>query len=102
MLCSATTLSATEQVLEIHIPSTWKSLLVTMGFRDMQAASQRLKGMQTAIVAPKEGGPSRVRGDRQLLDKLLVPRDPRGIVLLCGFIAAAALGASALLYGDPT
>jgi len=42
-----------------------------------------------------------VRGDRQLLDKLLVPRDPRGIVLLCGFIGAVALGVSALTFGDP-
>jgi len=36
-----------------------------------------------------------------LLDKLLVPRDPRGIVLACGFAGAAALGISALGFGDP-
>jgi len=42
-----------------------------------------------------------VQGIRQLLDKLLVPRDPRGIVLACGFVGAAALGVSALVFGDP-
>lgn len=36
-----------------------------------------------------------------MLDVLLVPRDPRGIVLLCGFVIAAALGIGALLVGDP-
>ncbi|HAF20609.1 MAG TPA: hypothetical protein DCK96_12815, partial [Chloroflexi bacterium] len=36
-------------------------------------------------------------------DALLVPRDPRGIVLLCGFVASAAFGLVALLSppGDP-
>lgn len=36
-----------------------------------------------------------------MLDVLLVPKDPRGIVLLCGFVMAAALGIGALLVGDP-
>jgi hypothetical protein len=38
-----------------------------------------------------------------LLDWLLVPRDPRGIVLLCGYVASAAFGIIALLSppGDP-
>jgi hypothetical protein len=36
-----------------------------------------------------------------MLDALLVPRDARGIVLACGFVATAALGVSALLLGDP-
>jgi len=36
-----------------------------------------------------------------MLDALLVPKDARGIVLLCGFVMAAALGIGALLVGDP-
>src|SRR6185437_4043796 len=30
-----------------------------------------------------------------------VPRDPRGIVLACGFVATAGVGAVALSDGDP-
>jgi hypothetical protein len=42
-------------------------------------------------------------GTLQLLGRVLVPRDPRGIVLLCGFVASAAFGLVALLSppGDP-
>jgi hypothetical protein len=36
-----------------------------------------------------------------LLERLGVPRDPRGIVLACGFVAVAALGIGALLVDDP-
>ena len=41
------------------------------------------------------------QGPRVILDALLVPRDARGIVLLCGLVMAAALGIGALLVGDP-
>lgn len=39
----------------------------------------------------------------RILDLLLIPRDPRGIVLLCGFVAAVIFGLMALLSppGDP-
>lgn len=42
-------------------------------------------------------------GSIRVLDALLVPRDPRGIVLLCGYVASAAFGLLALLSppGDP-
>jgi hypothetical protein len=36
-----------------------------------------------------------------LLDIVHIPRDPRGIVLACGFVAAVAFGVAALLLGDP-
>src|SRR5579859_4522569 len=36
-----------------------------------------------------------------LLDRAGVPRDPRGIVLGCGFATAAAVGLVALLNDDP-
>ena len=48
---------------------------------------------------PREEGLGRRRGS--VLDTLLVPRDARGIVLACGFVAVAALGVSLLLVGDP-
>src|SRR5258708_35340793 len=48
---------------------------------------------------PREEGLGRRRGS--VLDALLVPRDARGIVLACGFVAVAALGVSLLLFGDP-
>lgn len=35
-----------------------------------------------------------------VLDRLLVPRDPRGIVLACGFVGLSVLGLSALIGGD--
>jgi len=50
---------------------------------------------------PREGGLGKQPGLDRFLDALLVPRDARGIVLACGFVGAAALGASALLQGDP-
>lgn len=48
---------------------------------------------------PRKEGLGRRR--RAVLDALLVPRDARGIVLACGFVAVAALGVSLLLVGDP-
>jgi DNA-binding SARP family transcriptional activator len=46
---------------------------------------------------PREGGSASRRGPQQVLETLGVPRDPRGIVLLCGYIAACAVGLIALL-----
>ena len=47
-------------------------------------------------------GPGLRKGSIQVLDTLGVPRDPRGIVLLCGFVASAAFGLGTLLTaGDP-
>lgn len=72
-----------------------------MAIRDTRAISGQFQWFKERSVVPEEVGPNWVRGNPQLLDKLLVPRDPRGIVLLCGFIAAGALGVSALLFSDP-
>lgn len=49
--------------------------------------------------SPREEGLGRRRGS--MLDALHVPRDARGIVLACGFVAVGALGISALLLDDP-
>lgn len=72
-----------------------------MAIRDIGAGVSEIQFFQGRSGAPEEVGPEWVRGTRQLRDKLLVPRDPRGIVLACGFLAAAALGVNALVFGDP-
>src|ERR1700688_954986 len=72
----------------------------TMGTRDMQAAERQVQPCQRSIGTPEEVELDWLRGTQRVLDKLLVPRDPRGIVLLCGLVAAAAIGVSALMVGD--
>jgi DNA-binding SARP family transcriptional activator len=93
---------------ETHRAGQGNPLVETMGIRDMtmeivdiSADRGEVQLFQERSGVPEEVGPEWVRGSRQLLDKLLVPRDPRGIVLACGFVAAAALGISALVFGDP-
>src|ERR1700692_3093006 len=71
-----------------------------MGIRDMQGAARQVQQAQRSIGTPEEVELDWLRGTQRVLDKLLVPRDPRGIVLLCGLVAAAALGVSALMVGD--
>src|SRR4029077_4630730 len=52
---------------------------------------------------PREEGLGSRGGTLRVLEILLIPTDARGIVLLCGFVAAAAFGVIALLTppGDP-
>jgi DNA-binding SARP family transcriptional activator len=52
---------------------------------------------------PVEGRPDLRRKRQQVRESLGVPRDPRGIVLLCGYVVAALFGLTALLTppGDP-
>ena len=49
------------------------------------------------LEGPLEGGSALRKGPQHVLETLGVPRDPRGIVLLCGYVAACALGLIALL-----
>ncbi|HEX2646633.1 MAG TPA: bacterial transcriptional activator domain-containing protein [Candidatus Dormibacteraeota bacterium] len=49
---------------------------------------------------PREEGLGRRRGSSNLADALLIPKDPRGIVLACGCVALAALGVNVLFSGD--
>lgn len=86
---------------ETHRAGQGNPLVKTMAIRDIQAGRGEVQLFQERSGVPEEVGPEWVRGIRQLLDKLLVPRDPRGIILACGFVAAAALGISALVFGDP-
>ncbi len=70
--------------------------------------NQRLSGAVATTThwsmqgGPREEGLGR-QGTLRLLDWLLVPSDPRGIVLLCGYLASAAFGLVALVNppGDP-
>jgi len=70
--------------------------------------NQRLSGaLATATHWSMQGGPREEglgrQGTLRLLDWLLVPSDPRGIVLLCGYLASVAFGLVALVNppGDP-
>jgi hypothetical protein len=86
---------------EIHELRGWKSLRPDHGNRRCTPPSDR----DTSVLG-KEGGPREEGSGLRpvsplMLDVLLVPRDARGIVLLCGFVMAAALGIGALLVGDP-
>jgi DNA-binding SARP family transcriptional activator len=49
------------------------------------------------LEGPLEGGSALRKGPQHVLETLGVPRDRRGIVLLCGYIAACAVGLIALL-----
>jgi hypothetical protein len=87
--------------LEVHEARPWKIAPSNHGnsrlTEDLRAITdESMRG------GPKEEGLRR-RRTLQVLDALLVPRDPRGIVLLCGFVASAAFGLVALLSppGDP-
>lgn len=52
--------------------------------------------------SPREEGFGRRAGSFDIRNVLLIPRDPRGIVLVCGLVVLAAFGAYALLAaGDP-
>lgn len=62
--------------------------------RSARTASSRM------AANPKEEGLGRRGGWLGLSEALLIPRDPRGIVLACGFVGVVALGLSALVTGD--
>jgi hypothetical protein len=79
----------------------WISSSQLMEFDDLQAGPRRLHLGSKMGPRPREEGLGRRRSRSRLLDALLVPRDARGIVLACGFVAAAALGLSAVVLGDP-
>jgi len=80
-------------------PSLWPRELTTTrygnsGFPSGTSLSS-LKGR--VLEGPLEGGSASRKGPQQVLETLGVPRDRRGIVLLCGYIAACAVGLIALL-----
>src|SRR5438445_5584811 len=83
--------------LEIHGWGPWKSMRPRHGLRGCTASFAPATTMSNAVAGPEEEGLSCGEGQVQVLDTLGVPRDPRGIVLLCGFVASAAFGFVALL-----
>jgi hypothetical protein len=87
--------------LEIHEAGVWKSLTPDHGIRRCTSESDRVTPVSGKEGGPREEGSGLRQGPLGMLDALLVPRDARGIVLLCGFVMAAALGIGALLVGDP-
>jgi DNA-binding SARP family transcriptional activator/uncharacterized membrane protein YtjA (UPF0391 family) len=86
---------------EVSGLAAWISSSQSMGIDDLQAGPRRLHLRSKMGPRPLVEGLGRRRSRSQLLDALLVPRDARGIVLACGFVAVAALGVSAVVLGDP-
>jgi len=82
---------------EIHDARPWKSMRPRRGFRGYTPRFAPITTASKAEAGPKEEGLVCGEGSIQLLEALGVPRDPRGIVLLCGFVASAAFGIVALL-----
>jgi DNA-binding SARP family transcriptional activator len=52
------------------------------------------------VPSPSERGLGQRAGSFDLLEALLIPRDPRGVVLACGSVALAAIGINAVVTGD--
>ena len=83
--------------LEIHDTRPWKLTRPSYGFRGYARPLPATTTLSNAVAGPEEEGLGCGEGPVQLLDTLGLPRDPRGIVLLCGYIAAAAFGLVTLL-----
>lgn len=85
---------------QIHGPWSWHPMASNMGIWDGRSARYPIHQCQRGR-APWEGGSGWPRGSLELRDIVQIPREPRGIVLACSFVAAAAFGIAALLVGDP-
>jgi hypothetical protein len=85
---------------QIHGLRSWHPMPSNMGIGDGRSARYPINLCQRGR-APWEGGLGWPRGSLKLRDIVQIPRDPRGIVLACGFVAAGAFGIAALLVGDP-
>jgi len=83
--------------LEIHEARPWKLTRPRHGFRGYTRSVAPTTTLSSAVAGPEEEGLGCGEGPVQLLETLGVPRDPRGIVLLCGYVASAAFGLVALL-----
>lgn len=87
--------------VEIHESRRWKLLTPIMAINDLPATEIAIHQYSDRKGGRKEKGSGLRPASPLMLDALLVPRDPRGIVVLCGFVLAAALGIGALVVGDP-
>jgi Tetratricopeptide repeat len=86
---------------EIHEARPWKSTRPMHGNRGYTVRPLPFTTVPNTAEGPEEEGLVCGEGSVQLLETLGVPRDPRGIVLACGFFGAGALGIGALLLHDP-
>ena len=82
---------------ENHDRRPWKLTRPSYGFRGYARPLPATTTLSNAVAGPEEEGLGCGEGPVQLLDTIGLPKDPRGIVLLCGFVAAAAFGLVALL-----
>lgn len=73
------------------------SIRSTTGIEDLQVLLAGVDVAQTVGTTREEAGLGLGQRSGPLLDRLGVPRDPRGIVLACGVAGAAVLGVAALL-----
>ncbi len=77
-----------------------KSMRRPNGKTGLSGSSRADKPSANMAPNPREEGLGRRVGSLDLLGMLLIPKDPRGIVLACGFVAVAALALAALVGGD--
>lgn len=76
--------------------ASWELKFTTMANEDWQLRPLLLNLNADVSLASGEERPGLREGQLRALDTLGVPRDPRGIVLACGFIGMAAVGVAAL------
>ena len=81
--------------------SQWKLMMPLHEKTGLATRPKASTPMRKMRPRPQEEGPGARLNSAHILDRLLVPRDPRGIVLACGFVGVAVLGISALISGDP-
>ncbi len=82
---------------------SWEITIRTHGNQGLATCPSALTPVSSVASCPEEAGTGlRGRPVQQFLTTLGVPRDPRGIVLACGFAGAGAVGVGVLLPpGDP-
>jgi len=81
------------------LPS-WKSGRGLMGNRDVHASWTAVRSGNKMESSPHPEGLAQRLRSLSILDALMVPRDRRGIVLACGFVASAAIGLGTVLAAD--
>jgi len=88
---------------EKPLPTSWEMTRPRHEFQGLAARRLALTPEASVGSGPGEAGPGLREGLLQkLLTTLGVPKDPRGIVLACGFAGAGAVGVGVLLPpGDP-
>src|SRR5581483_8003129 len=89
----------TQRLRVFHEFGTRKSVTSTTWKSGFLSSSRRSTNDPRMAPTPGEEGLGRRAGSFDLFGAF-IPRDPRGIVLACGFLGAAGLGVNALFLGD--